>query len=227
MKLKGIVFDFDGVIADSESLHFKGYRDVLVDEGVVLTQSEYLSRYLGYDDVGAFEAIAVDKGRRWSSPQIAGMVAKKALRLEILAHDHSLLFPGAAAAIVRLSAACPLAIASGALRVEIERTLRQEGLSRYFVTVVGADDVPASKPAPDPYLKAIRSLAGGADPLAAEYVAIEDSRWGLESARAAGLKTVAVTHTYPAAALEADLTVSNLDTLTAEVLENLVSSVSN
>ena len=223
MKLRGIVFDFDGVIADSESLHFKGYRDVLAEEDLVLTQAEYLARYLGYDDVGAFEAIAADRGRQWSSQQIAGMVAQKASRLEALAHDHSLLFPGAAAAIERLAAVCPLAIASGALRAEIERVLAQEGLSRYFVTIVGADDVRASKPAPDPYLKAISVLAGEASPPAAQYVAIEDSRWGLESARAAGLKTVAVTHTYPAAdLLDADLTVSNLDTLTIDVLAGLV-----
>jgi HAD superfamily hydrolase (TIGR01509 family) len=220
--LHGIVFDFDGVIADSESLHFKGYRDVLADEGVTLTQADYLSRYLGYDDVGAFEAIASDRGRRWPADQIAGMVARKAARLEALAHDHSLLFPGAAAAIRRLSAACPLAIASGALRVEIERVLAQEGLSTYFVAIVGAEDVTASKPAPDPYRKAIHALAGDRQPTPADYIAIEDSRWGLESARAAGLKTVAVTHTYPAGELQvADLTVSNLDALTIDLLETL------
>ena len=225
MTLRGIVFDFDGVIADSESLHFKGYRDVLAEEGVVLTQAEYLARYLGYDDVGAFETIAADTGRRWSSEHVTRLVERKAVRLEALARDHSPLFPGAAAAITRLSATCPLAIASGALRAEITHVLEREGLSRYFAAVVGAEDVAASKPAPEPYLKAIRALAADQEPQARHFVAIEDSRWGLASARAAGLRTVAITHTYPASQLDADLTVSNLDSLSTEILENLVQNV--
>jgi beta-phosphoglucomutase len=227
MRLRGVVFDFDGVIADSESLHFNGYRDILAHEGVTLTQADYLARYLGYDDVGAFEAIAADRGLYWSSAGIARLVEQKARRLEILARDHSPLFPGAAAAIKRLAAACPLAIASGALRTEISRVLEREGLTPYFVTVVGAEDVAASKPAPEPYLKAIRVLAAGDAPVAAEYVAIEDSRWGLESARAAGLRTIAVTHTYSEAELEADLTVANLDILSPRILEKLVNNVAN
>jgi len=228
MALKGIVFDFDGVIADSETLHFKGYREVLATQGVVLTQQEYLSQYLGYDDLGAFEAIAGDRRLSWTAEQVESLVARKALVLERLERDQSLLFPGAAAAIERLSHACPLAIASGALRAEILRVLDRAQLTGHFVAIVAAEDVSASKPAPEPYLKAIRHLAGtGVMPVAAEYVAIEDSRWGLESARAAGLRTVAVTHTYPASALQADLTVSNLDSLTVDRLMPLVRSVLN
>lgn len=227
MRLRGVVFDFDGVIADSESLHFRGYRDVLIDEGVTLTQADYLARYLGYDDVGAFEAIAADHGLTWSSARVTRLVEEKARRLEDLERDHSPLFPGAEAAIKRLAAICPLAIASGALRAEISRVLAREGLNPYFVAVVGAEDVAASKPSPEPYLKAIRALASGDVPIAAEYVAIEDSHWGLESARAAGLRTVAVTHTYPAGALMADLTVANLDTISPTILETLVRSVVN
>lgn len=225
MTLRGIVFDFDGVIADSETLHFKGYRDILAEEGVAFTQAEYVSRYLGYDDVGAFEAIASDRDQSWSPRHIAQMVQRKARRLEELARDHSLLFPGAAAAIKRLSAASPLAIASGALRAEIQRVLEQEGLAGYFVAIVGAEDVSASKPSPDPYRRAVAALSNTEDASACEFVAIEDSRWGLESARAAGLRTVAVTHTYPATELSADLTVSNLDMLSVEVLRSLVTTV--
>ena len=60
--LSAIVFDFDGVIANSEPLHFEAYRDVLADAGVALAESDYYERYLGFDDVGAFEAIARDAG---------------------------------------------------------------------------------------------------------------------------------------------------------------------
>ena len=224
MTLRGIVFDFDGVIANSEPLHFQGFREVLAGEGLTLTEREYYARYLGFDDAGAFAAIGADHGRRWPEGHIDTLVGRKAVRLEALEREQSVLFPGAAAAIARLAECGPLAIASGALRNEITRTLVRENLVRYFSVVVGAEDTPASKPAPDPYQRAVKLLDAathsGTNP--AEYVAIEDSQWGLESARAAGLRTVAVTHTYPADQLRADLTVPGLDVITWDLLQSVI-----
>ena len=227
MALCGIVFDFDGVIANSEPLHLQGFAEVLAEEGVTLTSSEYYGRYLGYDDAAAFGAILSDHGRQWTSPFIDQLVARKALRLETLEARQSVLFPGAAAAVRRLAAEGPLAIASGALHEEILRVLRREHLDACFTSIVAAEDVEASKPSPAPYRKAVERLAaartGRTDP--ACYIAIEDSHWGLESARAAGLKTVAVTHTYPADTLTADWTVANLDVLSWARLSELVDAV--
>jgi beta-phosphoglucomutase len=222
--LRGIVFDFDGVIANSEPLHFRGFREVLAEEGVMLTENEYYARYLGFDDAGAFDAIGADRGFQWPDGRVQALVDRKAIRLEILEREHSVLFPGVAATIERLAAAGPLAIASGALKNEIARVLAREDLAKFFVAVVGAEDTPASKPAPDPYLKAVALLdaAMRSGSNSAEYVAIEDSQWGLDSARTAGLRTVAVTHTYPAGALIADLTVLSLDELTWDRLQRLI-----
>lgn len=224
MSLRGIVFDFDGVIANSEPLHFDGFRQVLAAAGVILAEQEYYERYLGYDDAGAFAAISADRRLAWSDAQIADLVARKAVVLERLEAEQSVLFPGAAAAIRRLAAEGPLAIASGALRAEILRILEKERLTSYFELVVGAEDAEASKPSPAPYLRAVERLAAARTgwPHTSDYVAIEDSHWGLESARLAGLRTVAVTHTYPAGTLKADLTVSNLDELSWSSLEKLV-----
>ena len=55
--IRAVVFDFDGVIANTEPLHFRALRDVLAEEAVALTEADYYGRYLGYDDVGAFRAI--------------------------------------------------------------------------------------------------------------------------------------------------------------------------
>src|SRR6478752_1611576 len=132
MSLKAIVFDFDGVIANSEPLHFRGYRDVLAEEGVTLTESDYYARYLGFDDVGAFEAIARQHAASWSDTHIRDLVARKAVRLEALERNVSVLFPGAADAIRRASALMPIAIASGARGEEIRRVLDREQLSSYF-----------------------------------------------------------------------------------------------
>jgi HAD superfamily hydrolase (TIGR01509 family) len=227
VSLRGIVFDFDGVIANSEPLHFEGFRQVLAEQGVTLMESDYYQRYLGYDDAGAFAAIAADRGLQWSEHRVSSLVQAKAAVLEDLEARQSVLFPGAAAAIRRLAADGPIAIASGALRAEIFRILIREDLAGYFTLVVAAEDAEASKPSPAPYLKAVAQLAaaktGSADP--AGYVAIEDSHWGLESARRAGLRTVAVTHTYSADELQADLTVSNLDDLTWTKLTALTTTV--
>ena len=219
--LRAIVFDFDGVIANSEPLHFRGYRDVLAEEGVTLAEPDYYAQYLGFDDVGAFQAIGAKHGAAWTGAQIKDLVARKAVRLEALESDGSILFPGAADAIRRASAAMPIAIASGARGAEIRRVLEREHLLTCFAAIVAAEDTPVSKPAPDPYLRALALLAPatGANLRGAECVAIEDSVWGLASARSAGLKTVGVTHTYEASALTtADLVIGGLDALDIEQL---------
>jgi beta-phosphoglucomutase len=225
MPLRAIVFDFDGVIANSEPLHFRGYRDVLVQEGIALTEPDYYAEYLGFDDVGAFEMIGRRHGAGWTAAQIQNLVARKAVRLEELERNVSVLFPGAADAIRRAAAALPIAIASGARGDEIRRVLRRERLSSCFTAVVAAEDTAVSKPAPDPYLRALTLLAPavGDRLLASECVAIEDSQWGLESARAAGLRTVAVTNTYAADQLVADFTIASLEAMDLNVLARLCS----
>lgn len=227
MSLRGIVFDFDGVIANSEPLHYRGFRDVLDEVAVRLAERDYYARYLGFDDAGAFSAISADQGLGWSAEFIDSLVARKAVRLERLEAEQSVLFPGAAAAIRRLAADGPLAIASGALRAEIVRILVKEGLDHFFEVIVGAEDAAESKPSPAPYLLAVERLAAARTGYAstASYVAIEDSHWGLESARSAGLRTVAITHTYPAETLRADLIVANLDALIWSQLATLVPTV--
>ena len=224
--LRAIIFDFDGVIADTEPLHFLGFRDVLADEQLALSETEYYARYLGYDDVGALRAIGADHGLTWTIDHVAELVMKKAARVEALERDVSVLFPGAEAAIRRAAEAVPLAIASGALDAEIRRVLDRADLTRCFAAIVAAEGTPAGKPAPDPYRRAVVRLAdaiGGAL-RAVDCVAIEDSRWGLESARAAGLRTVAIASSYDPSELGgADLVLPGIDALDVDVLRAIFS----
>jgi beta-phosphoglucomutase-like phosphatase (HAD superfamily) len=226
--LRAIVFDFDGVIANSEPLHYRAYRDVLAEEGLGLAEQDYYARYLGYDDVGAFRAMGEDLAGGFSDGRIGRLVARKAVRLEALERDTSLLFPGAAAAIRHSAAAVPLGIASGALGVEIRRVLDREGLTTCFTAIVAAEDTPLSKPAPDPYVRVLALLSVGVSSVIEphECVALEDSMWGLQSARSAGLKTVAVAQTYPPSALEAcaDLVIGSLQEFDLPALSRLCSA---
>jgi beta-phosphoglucomutase-like phosphatase (HAD superfamily) len=224
MPLRAVVFDFDGVIANSEPLHLRAFQEVLAAADVTLTDREYYGNYLGFDDAGVFRAVDANRGAGWTPADIDALVSRKTARLEALEHGVSMLFPGAADAVRRLAAAVPLAIASGANGTEIRRVLDREQLTSSFVAIVPADDGLAPKPAPDPYLRAVAQLgaARGESIAARDCVAVEDSMWGLRSARTAGLHTVAVTHTYPAAELsEADLIIISLQELTIANLSAL------
>jgi beta-phosphoglucomutase-like phosphatase (HAD superfamily) len=226
VSLKAIVFDFDGVIANSEPLHLRAFQDVLAEKGISLSRAEYYARYLGYDDAGAFRVIGADRGVSWSDRDVAGLIARKARAIELLEQNTPILFPGAADAIRRAAGAVPIAIASGALGHEIRRVLDRARLTQLFTAIVAAEDTPASKPAPDPYLRAVEQLASALpQPLAAsDCIAVEDSVWGLESARAAGLRTVAVAQTYGRDALSsADLIIDDIAELSLDTLRTLVS----
>jgi beta-phosphoglucomutase len=219
-----VVFDFDGVLANSEPLHFRAFRDVLAEHGVTLTEAAYYDRYLGFDDVGAFRAIAADAHLGLGDAQVAELASRKAERLEALERGASVLFPGAREAIFRMAKHGPLAIASGAIRVEIVRVLDREGLRALFPVLVAAEDTPESKPHPAPYLIAVELLGAvaGRPVEPGECVAIEDSRWGLTSASSAGLHTVAITHSYAASDLAgAEAVIDHLDQLTPELLAGL------
>ena len=222
--LRAIVFDFDGVLANSEPLHLRAYQEILVAEGVTLSERDYYARYLGYDDVGMLTTLGEDRGRHWTRADIDRLVARKAARMEILERDHSILFPGAADVVRRAALEVPIAIASGALGAEIRRVLEREHLTSCFSAIVGAEDTPVSKPAPEPYRKAVELLAprisGALN--ASDCVAIEDSRWGLESARTAGLRTVGVAHTYDRSTLaSADLVIDAIASLDIRELVQL------
>jgi beta-phosphoglucomutase len=224
MALCGIIFDFDGVIANTEPLHYRAFASVLAEMGVSLSAEDYFAKYLGYDDEGVFRAVSEDCALDWNAGQVARMLERKAASLERLERDLDVLFPGAQEAVRRCAEVVPVGIASGALRSEIVRVLDRIGLTSLFMAIVAAGDTPAGKPAPDPYVRAVAmlSLASGINAGPGSYIAVEDSRWGLESARAAGLRTVAVAQTYDAAELgEADLIIPGVHALHLQTLRDL------
>ncbi len=225
MALDAIIFDFDGVIANSERLHLVAFQQALASTPLALTDDAYYAHYLGFDDLGVFRQLAADQQRSLTPAELEALVADKGRRYDLLAAAGEMLFPGAAGFIAAAAALVPIAVASGAHTHEIDDVLGRAGLRGHFLAVVGADQTAASKPAPDPYLEAFARLRRQTGlPLSpTRTVAIEDSRWGLDSARAAGLRTVAVTNTYPADALaaHADLVVAGLHALDLAMLERL------
>ena len=224
--LHAIVFDFDGVIADSERLHLRSYQEILAPEGITISNEDYYNRYLGYDDVGVFKAVGRDQGLSMDDARVKALIERKGRHYESLTAAGEMLFPGAATFIrSAVDASVPIAIASGALTHEIEDVLERAGLRELFPVIVGADQTEHSKPHPQPYQTAFARLRAhtGRDLIAWRSVAIEDSRWGLVSARDAELRCVAVTNTYSEAELRADaeLVVAGLHSLTLAALDAL------
>jgi HAD superfamily hydrolase (TIGR01509 family) len=226
--LQAIVFDFDGVIADSEPLHLRAFQRALGDVQLTLTPSDYYSSYLGYDDAGVFGAVARDRGITLTDEQLTTLVAQKGAYIQEMLNAGEVLFPGAAEFITQAAAAVPIAIASGAQRHEIEEILDATGLRGCFSNIVAAGETLQGKPSPEPYARAFQLLKKAhGDLVSHRCVAIEDSRWGLESARGARLRCVGVTTSYPASDLPgAELIVEGLNTLTVQMLEELVERTS-
>jgi beta-phosphoglucomutase len=220
-----LVFDFDGVIVNSEPAHLRAFQAVLAEESVPLSAGDYYARYVGLSDRDTLEAVARASGLAWTARFVDALVARKTIEVQRALAERSPLFPAAAARIRALAAELPMAIASGALRPEIEQVLDREGLAACFVAIVAAGETRRSKPHPDPYELAVERLSRcvGRPLQPARVVGVEDTLQGLASARAAGLRTIAVTTTCPASDVtEADYVTADISGITIEVLRHVV-----
>lgn len=190
-------FDFNGVLVNDEVVHFEIFREVLAGLGVALSEHDYLHRYLGFDDAGAFRAVLEDAGQKPSAEQLARLIeAKRPLYME-RARKALPTFAGAAELVQRRAAAGPALVVSGALRDEIELGLEVLGVRSSILAIVSAEDTKACKPDPEGYLLGIGWLAErGQEAAARRGLVIEDSLAGVQAAKAAGLPCVGVTHTY-------------------------------
>jgi HAD superfamily hydrolase (TIGR01509 family) len=201
--MRAVLFDFDGVLVDSEPLHFQALRDALLPEAIVIDEEVYAREYLAQDDRGAIRTALAKNGRACDLARMGAIQERKARCFETLMPRVSF-FPGARELVRALEREVPLAIASGALTSEIEALLAAGGLRDAFSAVVGADQVRQGKPHPEPYLTAMTRLLGRATGLRPEQcLVVEDSMPGIAAALSAGMKVVAVTNSYPAAKLSA------------------------
>ena len=197
--LSAIIFDFDGVIADTEPLHFAGFRQTLAEIGISLTESDYYANYLGYDDRGCFITALTAHQRPTDPAALAQLMQRKACAYLKSVKNHLSIFPGVCEFVCEAAAAYPLAIASGALRHEIEVILEQAGLQKEFLHITSAEDVTNGKPDPQPFLHALNALNQHRPEQAiapGSCLVIEDSIPGIRGAKTAGMKVLAVANTH-------------------------------
>lgn len=222
---RAALFDFNGVLVNDEPLHLALFQRVLEEEGIEpFPEAEYWERYVGLDDRAAFRALLEKAGESPDEQRLMRLIARKSsyYQQEIRREGYPF-FPGAADLVRALAAAgLQLGIVSGALRDEVEGALAQERLRSAFKVLVTADDVAASKPDPEGYRRGVEAL-NTMPPLPErllhphEVLAVEDTPAGLAAARAVGLATLALAHTYPAGELaEADRVAPRIGDLTVE-----------
>ncbi len=222
--LRAVIFDFNGIIVDDEPIHFKLFQRVLGEEGIDLTQEAYFARYLGFDDRGAFSFGYLEHQLPLNDAKLAELIERKAGYYQKAIRNHVAIFPGVKALSADLAPHLPLAVASGALRNEIETILTTAGLIDYFKAIVSAEDVARGKPEPEIFLKALAALnSQSAKPIQAnECVVIEDSKEGIKGAVRAGMKCLAVTNSHgPEMLSEADAVVSSLEKVDLAFLRTL------
>lgn len=201
--LRAAIFDFDGVLVDSEPLHFEALRAALRPEGIEIELEEYNREYLAFDDRGAIRT-ALARHRQTPGFERVASIAERKARLFAEMMDEVELLPGVESLVLALAGEMPVGIASGALHAEIERILAACGLRAAFCEIVGADDVQQTKPHPEPYLTAMRRMTRYDPELEApDCLVIEDSMAGIAAGLAAGMKVLAVTNSYPAERLTA------------------------
>jgi HAD superfamily hydrolase (TIGR01509 family) len=224
--LRAVIFDFNGIIVDDEPIHFQLFQQVLAEEGIVLTEKAYYASYLGFDDRGAFTASYGDNNRQLSRSKLAELVDRKAIYYQQAIRNHVSIFPGVKNLIISLTGRLPLAVASGALRREIETILTTAGLLNHFQVIVSAEDVSQGKPEPEIFIKTLAQLnavANDENPISpGECVVIEDSKEGIKGARRAGMNCLAVTNSHPAELLsEANAVVKSLEAVELKFLQGL------
>ena len=222
--LKAVIFDFDGVIADSEFLHYKTFNGALAPFGVNIDKEKYYADYLGYSDADGFDAIAKDYDLNLDQSQRDELMLRKKELFRQVASNETFIIPGIGDYISMLTQnGIRLAICSGSLRSEIELMLSKSDFADAFELIVSADDVKKSKPEPEPYLLTLAKLNKTEKIHPGQCVVIEDSHWGLQSAQAAGLHGVGITNSYPAEELAdyAEKVVASLPELTLDELNEL------
>jgi len=201
--LRALIFDFDGILVDSEPLILELTQQMAAQQGWTLRAEEYYRDYLALDDRGIVERLYQSHGRRVDRARVEELVEWKARAYQQLIRDGLPPQPGAVEFVRGVARRFPLAIASGSLRAEIKYLLGKLGLREKFPVLATAEDFKRSKPDPEVYLKALERLqrleSFRAKPLRpAECLAIEDAPRGVEAAHSAGMKCLALTHSRPA-----------------------------
>lgn len=192
---EAIIFDFDGVILDSEPLHYEAVTNVLKKIGIILSYKEYAKKYIGLSDKEMFPLLLKDKGCVFSAGAIALLINEKidvytriidaCNKLPIITSVDQYIYNA-------LQNDQKVAICTGSTKIEISTALDKLNLRQHFDTIVTAEDVQSGKPSPEGYLLTAKRLGVPTN----KCLVIEDSPHGITAAKNAGMHVVALATTH-------------------------------
>jgi HAD superfamily hydrolase (TIGR01509 family) len=203
--IKAVLFDMDGVLSDSEPHHIRAFKEFFGKKGVILTQKD-TSDIFGKLDEDIIRDLCKKKNikcdvKKW-------YWEKRKLVVYYLKNLRIPSFPDAIALVKRVSKKYKVGIGTSSSHEEINIILKRLGIRRHFDVILGREDVRFHKPHPEIYLKLAKKLKVKPS----ECVVIEDSIYGVEAAKRAGMKCIAVLNSFPASKLKkADLIVKSLN----------------
>lgn len=210
-----ILFDFDGVIVNSEPLHFYAFHHVLRAEKIDLSEDEYYRELIGFDDRGAFRHLFEKRKMPIEPKDLSRLITRKSeVMMELIRDRKYHALPGVEELVRGLWRHYPLAICSGALREEIESMLEGISLRDCFSVIVAAEDVTVGKPDPQGYLLC-KKLVSEKTKVALkpeDCLVIEDAPSVIKSVKAAGFPTLGVATSHDIGKLsDADWRVKTLE----------------
>ncbi|MGH7176784.1 MAG: HAD family hydrolase [Tepidisphaeraceae bacterium] len=208
MRPRAILFDFDGVLVNSEPLHCIAYRRLAASIGIDLTEEQYYGQLIGYDDVGAMRRVLALHGRQADDAAIARLIAAKStIAMELIQRGQFAVLPGVEDLLAATSSRIPLGICSAALREEVSAMLQASKLRQHFTVVVTTEDVTVAKPDPSGYLLTARLLSERTrrDLPPQRCLVVEDAPNVAARAATVGFRVIGVTTTRPAAQWPADI----------------------
>ena len=213
--IDAVVFDMDGVLIASDEV-WDEVREAYVRERGGRYDDEVQRAMMGMSSVEWSQYLHDVAGVPDEPAAINDEVVRRMLDTY---REHLPLMDGAVDAVERLAARYPLGLASSSNRALIDAVLLMAGLTPFFAATVSSEEVPRGKPSPDVYLEAARRL--GVD--AQQCAAVEDSHGGIRSAKAAGMRVIAIPNpSYPPddeALAQADVTIRALDEQTPELVD--------
>lgn len=232
MTWKAILFDFNGVIINDESIHQELIDNILLQENLRPSSAEYKQICLGKSDRNSLREIFKLRGRFISEKELNKLIIQKAQAYEQkIAQLESLpIYPDVIPFLSKIKeSGLLIGVVSGALHSEIELVLEKGNINDYFQVIVGGDDINLSKPEPEGYLSAINLLnQQNPDRLiqASDCLAIEDTFAGITAAQNAGMQVVGIANTYPIHMLQrqANWTVDSLSELELDRIKEVLSS---
>ncbi|MCG2459864.1 HAD family phosphatase [Flavobacteriaceae bacterium F89] len=187
IRIKAILFDFDGTLVDSEKIHFQCWKQVLSQYGLTTDYETFLREAAGIPALEHAELVTV---RHSLGVSAETMVDKAKLIYSDMMKIHDVEFMPFAMETLQYfhKKGFPMALVTGSIRPQVDPILKEKGIEKYFKTTITYDDVAKSKPDPEGYLKAAEFLGFAK----AEYLVFEDTANGTKAAKAAGLTCYAI-----------------------------------